>query len=180
MNYFDVIFFLVLLWGFYKGFRKGLIKAFFGFLAVVFGVYFAINFSYKVDILLNEFFVIEKAFSPLLSFIVSFMGVVLALKAIAFVFEKIISLVALGLINRLLGGVFGLLKMGGALGVLVLVLNSADSLFSIIPDKQKKESLLYPHISSVASSLQNRWSNEPLLFDEEEGLFRSVKKFNLY
>ena len=88
MNYFDIILSLGLFWGFYNGYKKGLIKGVFDFIAIVFGVYYAINFSHKIDPLLKAFLFINEVFLPLLSFIICFIGIVLAVKIIAGVIEN--------------------------------------------------------------------------------------------
>ena len=174
MNYFDIILSLGLFWGFYNGYKKGLIKGVFDFIAIVFGVYYAINFSHKIDPLLKPFLFINEVFLPLLSFIICFIGIVLAVKIIAGVIEKIITLMALNLINRLIGAVFGLLKMGFVMSCLILLLNYTNFHFNLIPDNQKKESVLYPFVSNIVTSLKFNWNNQNQLIKEGKTILKEV------
>ena len=174
MNYFDIVLSLGLCWGFYKGYKKGLIKEVFDFIAIVFGVYSAINFSHKIDPLLKAFLFINEVFLPLLSFIICFIGIVLAVKIIAGVIEKIITLMALNLINRLIGAVFGLLKMGFVMSGLILLLNYTNFHFNLIPDNQKKDSVLYPFVSNIVTSLKFNWNNQNQLIKEGKTILKEV------
>ena len=67
-------------------------------------------------------------------------------------------MVALGLISRVLGGVFGVLKMALITSALLLIVNSIDQQLEIIPKEQKKKAFLYQPISEIV----------PFLLNEEE------------
>ena len=79
-------------------------------------------------------------------------------RVLGLILDKIIKMVALGLISRVLGGVFGVLKMALITSALLLIVNSIDQQLEIIPKEQKKKALLYQPISEIV----------PFLLNEEE------------
>ena len=81
---------------------------------------------------------------------------------------------ALNLINRLVGAVFGLLKMGFVMSCLILLLNYTNFHFNLIPDNQKKESVLYPFVSNIVTSLKFNWNNQNQLIKEGKTILKEV------
>ena len=112
MNYIDVILIVPMLWGLVRGVKKGIIKELTGFVALIFGVYGAINFAVYVDPHIKSQFEIENSIIPIISFTITFLTIVIGVNFIGTIIDKIIKFIALGLISRLLGGIFGVFKNG--------------------------------------------------------------------
>ncbi len=146
MNYIDVILAIPLLWAIYKGFTKGLIIEITSLIALFLGVYGAIHFSYYISNLLK----LSSAYSPLISFAITFLIIVIIIYFFAKMLEKSINLLALGFLNKLAGAFFSLLKIAFILSVLLIFINKLNTKTSIIPEKARKESLLYPTLSAFA------------------------------
>ncbi len=146
MNYLDIILAIPLVWAIYRGFTKGLVIEIASLIALILGVYGGIHFSYFISDKLN----LSSPFSPLISFAITFLIIVIVIFLLAKLLEKSINLLALGFLNKLAGAFFGLLKMVFLLSILLLFINKIDLKISIVPEKTRKESLLYPTLSAFA------------------------------
>ena len=158
MNYLDVFIAIPLIWGLYKGLSRGIIKELASLLGLALGTYGALRFSEQFHLPIQENTSIDESFIPIIAFAVTFLIIILTVRVLGLILDKIIKIVTLGLINRVLGGVFGVLKMALITSALLLIVNSIDQQLEIIPKEQKKKALLYQPISEIV----------PLLLNEEE------------
>ena len=160
MNYLDIILSIPLLWGLHKGLTRGIIKELASLLALILGTYGAVRFSEQLQPILQANTSVDESLLPIITFATTFIVIVLLVRLLALMLDKIIKLVALGMISRLLGGVFGVLKTTFIISALLLVFNTLDYHLELIPNKQKKNSLLYQPISELLPIL---------LLPEEDG-----------
>jgi membrane protein required for colicin V production len=180
MNYLDIILAIPLLWGFYKGVSKGIIKELASLAALIVGIYGAVHFADSIQPYLKSEFSIESSFLPIISFAIMFVGIVLVVRFVGFIVDKIIKIVALGLLSRLLGGVFGVLKTAFIISALLLVFNTFDYHLNLIPLVQKNSSVLYKPISNMIPSIAPNVSDGNSLIDEAEKIWEDAKeKINL-
>lgn len=149
MNYLDIIICVPLAWALYKGFRKGLILEIAALISLVIGIWTAYKFSSITGEYLIKYFTLSSNVLPLVSFIVTFLLVVIGIHFLAKMLERIIKLAALGLINRLAGALFSFIKVGLIVGTLLYASSLFDNTFEIIPNEIKKESLVYKPIISA-------------------------------
>lgn len=70
--------------------------------------------------------------------------------AIAKLIERLAKAVSLGFVNKLAGGIFGMLKFGLILSILIFVLNAIEKSILIIPTETKQKSLLYEPVGKIA------------------------------
>ena len=133
MNYLDIILAIPLLWALYKGFSKGLIIEVASLIAIVLGVYGAIHFSYFITNALH----LTSSYSPLISFAITFLIIVIVVYLLAKMLEKSVDLLALGFLNKLAGAIFALLKIAFIVSVLLMFFNKIDSKTGLLPKKQK-------------------------------------------
>jgi len=153
MNYLDLILVIPLVWAVYKGFTKGLIYSVATLLALFLGIFGAIHFSFYAEGFLQEWFNPNPRYLNLIAFAVTFILIVIAVHLTAFFLDKIVKAVALGIVNRLAGVLFNLLKMAFILSVILSILNYINSFGNFIPDEDREESLLYDPISSFAPAV---------------------------
>ena len=151
MNYFDIIVGGLLILALVKGFKNGLVIELATLAALVLGVLGAIKFSDITEQYLSQH--INSSHIGLISFFVTFILIVIGVHLIAKLLDKLVSAVALGLINRILGAAFSALKYAFIISVLLAVFNSFDKNFDIVPDKQKESSILYIPMSTLALTI---------------------------
>jgi len=153
MNYFDIIIIIPLLWGAFKGFKKGLIIELASLIALFLGVWGAIKFSAVVGGYVQESFTVSEKFLPLVSFAVTFILIVIAVYALAKLLEKLIKAVALGFVNKLAGLAFGLLKVTLIVSIGLYVVDKINGKFGFIEQQQINDSLLYEPVKQVAPTV---------------------------
>ena len=90
---------------------------------------------------------------PLISFSVVFIIIVIAVFLLAKLLQSVLKKAALGLVNRLLGLVFGVLKFAFILSIILNLVNVFNKEVEFITSEKKDASLLYNPIEKVAQLL---------------------------
>ncbi len=151
MNYFDIVVGILLIVAIVKGFKNGLIIEFASLAALILGVIGAIRFSSFTESWLLEHF--SSQYIGLISFLVTFVVIVIGVHLIAKMVDKLVKAIALGMINRILGAVFSLAKYGFILSILLAVFTSFDKTFNLIPEETRESSILYQPLSELAPKI---------------------------
>jgi membrane protein required for colicin V production len=173
MNYLDIILILPLLYGAWKGYKKGLIIELFTLLALLVGLYAAINFSdYMVEILKDNLEMTGK-YVPVVAFICTFLIIGAMVYFLGKVLEKAIKVVQLSAINKFGGICFGVSKMLMVSGVIVVVLESIDQRNDFISGELKETSLLYEPFKRITLTTIPAVKESPLL--KEDSFLNKLK-----
>ena len=160
MSYFDLFFGLVLAWGAYSGFSKGLIKELASILGVIFGIFLAKNYYPYLDIKLKPIFESEAGFISILSAILIFLLTIMVFKIIARFLTKFLKIIALGLLNRIIGSVFGIFKTVLLLCILVFIFSNINNVTGIIKAEKLSQSFFYSKIEKINSFIIESNYNE--------------------
>ena len=111
MNYIDIIIAVSLLYGLIKGFSNGLIKEITNILSVVIAIYIGFHFSNLIEpYLKNETAASYEGIIPLASFMIVFIIILVIIKSIGELIDRLTKILALGIISKLLGAIFGFFK----------------------------------------------------------------------
>ncbi len=153
MNYIDIILGIFLLWGAIKGFKNGLIIETASLVALFLGIYGALRFSYYTSDLLVDKFHLTTQYLYIISFIITFVVIVILVHWLAKVLDKLIKAIAMGFINRLTGVLFGIIKVAFILSLLLLLINSLDRKAHFLPQDEVNKSVLYQPVSRFAPAL---------------------------
>ncbi len=156
INLLDIILLIPLLWFGYNGYKKGLIIEVASLAAFILGIYFAFYFSDFTAGYLRQYFTISPKYMAAVSFIVTFIGVVVVVMALAKLLEKFINILMLGFLNKLGGALFGMLKGALFLSVVILVINYFDTGHTLIKPRAVKQSVFYEPVASLAPMLYSR------------------------
>ena len=110
MNYIDIAIALLLVWGVARGGYRGLVLEITGLLAIALAVYGAVYTTFLQDFFTQDLHW-ESPYTVIvakgITFLVIFIGIMLLGKLLT----RVLKLVFLGWLNRVLGAVFGFLKM---------------------------------------------------------------------
>ena len=153
MNYLDIIIAIPLLWGAFNGFRKGLIIEVASLIALIAGVYGAIEFSFFIADVLVQYVDWSPRVMQMASFCLTFLGIVIMVHLIARAIQKIAKLAALGTLNRVLGIVFGMLKYLVIVAILIYLANSVNNKYRFIDQETMEKSLLYQPLVTVVPAI---------------------------
>ena len=110
MNVFDIIVTLTLGFGFFKGFKKGFVVEVASLGALFLGILGAVKFSSFVGEKIKGFFDWNPLAIKTISYLLVFILIVYGVSVLAKGLTKILSQASLGLFNKFLGSVFGVLK----------------------------------------------------------------------
>jgi membrane protein required for colicin V production len=70
-------------------------------------------------------------------------------KIIAKILTKLLKIIALGLLNRIIGSVFGVIKTVLLLCILVFIFSNINRVISIIEAEKLNQSFFYPKIEKI-------------------------------
>lgn len=152
MNFVDIILIIPLGYSAWRGFRKGLIIEVFTLLALLVGIYAGINFSDWTSDRISEYFEIEPNYLPVVAFTVTFLVIGAMVFFAGKMLEQMVKVVNLSPINKILGVLFGMLKMIYTLSILLIILETYDERGDFIPEDLKDNSLLYRPIKVTATA----------------------------
>ena len=153
MNTFDIIITGLLLFGFVRGLFKGLFLEVASFIALVAGIYGAIHFSYFIKDLLVTKVSWEEKYITLAAFAITFLVIVIVVTLIGKLFTKIADFASLGILNKLLGGVFGALKIGFGLSVILLIFSKLNNKIPLLSVEQQENAVLYEPLKNLAPNI---------------------------
>ncbi|MEM9050921.1 MAG: CvpA family protein [Bacteroidota bacterium] len=139
----DICILVPILWGMFKGFKRGLIIELCTLMALALGVYGAATFGEMGSEYLQESFNTDPRVSGVLGFALLFVVIVILVFVFGKALEGVIKLVALGLVNKLFGLLFGGFKFALIVSGLLYLINGFPLTEDLIPEKQKQDSYLY-------------------------------------
>lgn len=148
MNALDIILLIFIILPAIFAFKKGFLKTIFSYIGLIVGIILAVKFNTGFSVVVK--YIIRD---PKISQILSFILIVVCIYLISiFIASKISKINVISeMFDKIAGGIFGLLK-GILFTSLLLIL--CDS-FSLIPQKQRDNSLLFPHLTKAAPYTYN-------------------------
>jgi len=169
MSIIDIVLGALLLFGLIRGAIKGLFVEIASLCALVLGVFGAIHFSYFVSDLLESKVDWDEKTMNIIAFATTFVIIVLAISLAGKALTKLADFAALGMLNKLLGSVFGALKIGLILSVLLIVFNKLNKTLPFMEEDQLEESILYKPVKSLAPMIFPTLikSGEELVIEED-------------
>lgn len=146
MTLLDLFLLLPLIYGAWRGFKKGLIIEIFTLLAIIVGIYVAVHFSDKLSHKIMENVGEEYSSTPAISFTLIFLAVGALIYFAGVALEKVIKAVNLSVMNRMFGLLFGLIKALYLLSIFLVTYESYDPNGKLIPLENRTASMLYSPI----------------------------------
>jgi len=168
MSKVDIILIIPILWGAFMGFRKGFVLELASLVGLILGIYGALKFSGYTAEKLTQYIQVTTEWMGLLSFLVTFVAIVFAVFLAAKILDRALKLVALGLINRLLGLLFGVLKYALILSTLLYFFENLNTKFSFVEKDYKKNSILWEPIKAATMPFRSLLENFEINKVEEE------------
>lgn len=149
MTVLDIIILILLLLGLINGFRKGFFVEVASLVALIAGVYGAIHFSnFAAEFLMEKVDWNEKSVN-ITAFIITFVVIVLLIALAGKALTKLADFAALGILNKLLGGIFGFLKTAVILSVVLLIFDILNANIPFTEEKDLEDSTLYDPVKSL-------------------------------
>ena len=153
MNILDIIIAIPLLWGAYRGFKRGFVFEIFMLIGLILGLYIAFKFSSLLNGWVSKIVSADSAVIPYLSFIIVFASILLILIFLARLLENILKAISLNALNQVAGAVLGIIKFALVTSIILWSFKALEPHWNFINDSTKKQSLLYEPVLKTASFL---------------------------
>ncbi|MEJ6675335.1 MAG: CvpA family protein [Flavobacteriales bacterium] len=153
MNFFDIGIAVLLIFGFVRGVMKGLFVEVASLIALIGGVYGAIHFSYFIVDFLKEYVSWSQEYISLAAFAGTFMVIIITISVLGKMLTKLANFASLGVINKILGGVFGALKIGLILSVVFIFFGKMNNTIPFVNKETLEKSILYAPVKNIAQTI---------------------------
>lgn len=153
MNWLDIALLCLVGLGLVKGLFDGFIKQAVALVALITGIFFC----GKVAVWLREYLIelnwLPKEGITIVSYVLGFLLIIAVFLLAGDLVNRLINATPLGILNHLLGGVFGLLVMTLFLSLLLNFLESVDKGSAIIQNETKIESRFYYPVKEILPAI---------------------------
>ncbi|MGB2759441.1 MAG: CvpA family protein [Maribacter stanieri] len=151
MGLLDILLGLPLIWGLWKGYKNGLFMEIASIVALVAGIFGAIHFSYITGNYLSEHLDWDERNMSIAAFIITLILIIIIVNLAGKILTKVANFAMLGSLNKIAGGIFGVLKVAILLGAAFIFFDRMDNTFSLIKEETKQESVLYQPIKDIGA-----------------------------
>jgi len=171
----DVVFAIMLLYGFYLGFSQGIINALFAVLSIFIGLLAAFKLAPAMAIFLETVFKSTNPLMFLAGFLITFIITMFLIRTVARALEGLFRAARINFINQLVGGVV----LGGTFTLMFSMLIWFGDQAHLVDADTRAQSMTYPYlkqypdqIKGVASILkptfEEFWNQSVEMFDKLE------------
>lgn len=158
MNYLDIFIACFLVFGFTRGYTKGLIMELSSIIALILGIYGSIKFSdFTYSFFLKNFpkliESIDENYLKMASFVFTFLLIIVLISIIGKLITKLLKMVFLGFINKIMGGIFGSFKFALLLSLCLVFFESLNTSLNLFDTSILDSSFFYEPIKEVGDKL---------------------------
>ena len=154
MNWLDVLIVLPLVFGLVRGLMHGLISEIIAFVVVILGALGSWLAAPPFSAWLLKQFAWPENVCDVVAYVLIFIGIAIILSILAKLLTNLLKAIHLGWANRLLGGIFGVLKYGVVLLVVIFILDKTNEAFHWLDESPVVQtSMLYPHAVSIEKAV---------------------------
>jgi membrane protein required for colicin V production len=121
--------------------------------ALALGVYGAIHFSYfAADFLKDKVDWTEK-YIQIIAFASTFVIIVLLISLTGKLLTKIADIAALGILNKIAGAAFGVIKLALILSIILIVFSKLNRTLPFVSEEGLQSSILYKPVKNLAPTI---------------------------
>lgn len=151
MSVIDIVLGALLIFGLIRGFMKGLFVEVASLIALVAGVYGAIHFSHYVSDKLGDHVNWDEKYVNVMAFAITFFAIVLLVSLAGKAFTKLADFAALGILNKLLGAAFGVIKIGFIASIVLIIFSHTNRNIEFVSQDKLNDSVLYSPVKELAT-----------------------------
>ena len=167
VNVLDVIVLIALAYGCIRGAIKGFVVEVAGVIALVLGLLGAFRYSALVENYVSQYVSWNPKLLFSLSFLLIFVVIIYIISLLAKGVTKTLKIVALGWLNRLLGGAFGMLKWTLIFSAFTLIIIEANTIFTFIPETYISESQCFSILKEFGLYIYEKIQLQPADFNQQ-------------
>jgi membrane protein required for colicin V production len=153
MNIIDLILAALLIFGLIRGYFNGFIVEVTSLASLVVGIFVAIHFSHFLANILKGFADWTPSVIQVVSFAGTFFIVVILIEMAGKLFTKLANSIFLGGVNKILGAVFGLLKVALITSVVLIIFDGVNRTLPFVEKEKIETSVLYNPVKNFGTFL---------------------------
>ena len=150
METLDIIILICFIPAVIRGVHKGFIEQAVALVSLVLGAWLAFKFSSSVSVWLQPYLEVSETVLGVVSFALVVVVAVVLLFIAGRLLTGIVKLVMLGWLDRLLGLAFALLKAALIIGLVIILFDTLNLKFELVPTAKLDASVLYTPIKDLA------------------------------
>jgi Uncharacterized membrane protein, required for colicin V production len=149
MNWLDIVLIVVIVAGFIKGYRDGLIRQIVFFFALIAAIYLCSSVAVNMRIYMLQTDWFHESTVTILSYIFAFIMIAGIVTFAGWIIHKMISVTPLSILNHLAGALFGLIITILLLSLTLNFIDGFDRRSALISQKMKSDSHLYYIVKDI-------------------------------
>lgn len=146
----DIVLAICLALSVVQGVMKGFTEQVIALVSIIAGTWAAFKFTKMACAMLMPYLHISEQVLNVIVFILMILAVILVLHLAGRLIKASIQLVMLGWLDKLLGAVFSLIKAALVIGILIILFNTLNTTFNIVPESYFDDSVLYGPLKRTA------------------------------
>lgn len=150
MNTLDIILLICFIPAIFQGLKKGFISQIVSIVSIIAGLWASARFADIVGSFIGQYITASEQVMKVIAFAVILIAAFVVLGIVGKILEGIFNLVMLGWVNKLLGVAFALLKCSLIVGLAIIVFNSTNESLGLVQESVLNESALYPPLKKLA------------------------------
>ena len=159
MNWLDIVFLCLAGIGLIKGLIDGAIRQVVALAALVFGIYLSTGAAEWLRQYLTQLEWFPEQLVYPASYFLGFVLIVGIILLGGYIIHKMVSVTPLGIFNKILGGVLGLVLMLLFMSFLIYIIELFDTNATLIPQEIKEGSRFYESIKNIIPTLPGNLFN---------------------
>lgn len=148
MEIIDIVLLLPLAFGFYKGFKKGLIMELVNILAFILALIGGFKLMDQCLVFLIESFGQPHPFFPFLAFILVFVFIILGVNLLGKALKGLIGMTILGSFDKFIGAMIGVFKWALALSLILWLVDAFAP--EVFDEKTRENAVILPYMIAFA------------------------------
>ena len=153
MNILDIILLICFIPALVQGIRKGFIAQAISIISIIVGIWASARFADVVAGWVAQYITASEQVMKVVAFALILIVVFFLLGLIGKMLEGIFNFVLLGWLNKLLGVVFALLKTALIVGLVIMAFSSLNDTFSLVKPETLSQSVLYSPLKNTANDV---------------------------
>lgn len=149
----DIVLLLCFIPAIVSGISKGFVKQVIDFVAILLAAWAAFRFSSMLADWLGQYLTLDATVLKVICFVLIAIVVALILNLIGALITKALKALSLGFFNRLLGMVFGILKVGLILGLVILLFETLNSSLHLVKPEATENAVVYQALKNIADTI---------------------------
>ena len=167
MNTIDIVIGIIFIIAFIVGFSKGLLRSLASLIGIVVGVYCAMFFSGYVGKYLIRWFDWSADMTNVVAFALTFLLIMILFSILGRLLTKVADFAMLGIFNKLLGGIFNVVKFAFLISVIFMFVNASEN-YRILSEEQQQDSVLYGPVAMIAPAILPAIMKEVKEYNEDD------------